>query len=98
MKINLKQIGDFCKTAPLVMAEKSFLSSLIFIFFALILGGILFYRYDILTDRKEPIVGEVSLKLQKEAYLSVVAEWQSRQEKFDSADFKNWPDPFFSSR
>ncbi|MFH1401470.1 MAG: hypothetical protein ABIG40_00700 [Parcubacteria group bacterium] len=95
--IKLKQIKAFCRAMPLVLAEKSFLASLLFILFALILGGILYYRYDFLASENEPQPNEVSLTLQNKAYLSVMAEWQERQAKFDSADFKNWPDPFLNS-
>jgi len=97
MKIKLEQIRTSCKAIPRVLAEKSFLTSLLFIFLALILGGILYYRYDFLVSKSEPQPNEVSLKLQNEAYLSVLAEWQERLAKFEAADFKNWPDPFSAS-
>lgn len=95
--IKLKQIEVFCRALPRVLAEKSFLTSLLFIFFALVLGGILYYRYDFLASKNEPQPNEISLKLQNEAYLSVLSEWQERQDKFEAADFKNWPDQFFNS-
>ncbi len=82
---------------PRFLAEKSFLTSLLFILLALVLGGILYHKYDFLASKNEPQPNEVSLKLQSKAYLSVLAEWQERQAKFESADFKNWSDPFSSS-
>jgi len=97
VKINPKQIKAFGGALPRVLAEKSFLASLLLILLALVLGGILYYQYDFLISKNEPQPNEVSLKLQQKAYLSVLAEWQSRQVKFESADFKNWPDPFSAS-
>ncbi len=88
----------FCGALPRVLAEKSFLASLLFILLALGFGGIAYYRYDFLASKNEPQPDEVSLKLQQEAYLSVLAEWQDRLSKFESADFKNWSDPFYSSK
>ncbi len=95
--IKLKKIKASCKALPWVLAERSFLTSLILILLVLVLGGILYYRYDYLASKNEPKPDEVSLKLQKETYLSVLAEWQDRQAKFDAAGFKNWPDPFSGS-
>jgi len=92
--MKLKKVKTFCLVLPRVLAERSFLASLLFIFLALVFGGVLYYRYDFLASKNEPQPNEVSLKLQKEAYLSVLTEWQARQAKFDAADFKNWPDPF----
>jgi hypothetical protein len=63
----------------------------------MILGGILYYRYYYLVDKNGVQSSEVSLKIQQEAYLSVLAAWQQRQAKFEAADFKNWPDPFYNS-
>ena len=95
--IKLKQIEASCRAIPRVLAERSFLASLLFLLLALVLGGILYYRYDFLASKNEPQPNEVSLKLQREAYLSVLTEWQEGLTKFESADFKNWSDPFFNS-
>jgi hypothetical protein len=95
MKIKAKQVKNFLKNIPQVVAEKSFLFSIIFIFIAIAVGWAFFYKYDILVEKQEPQASQASLKLQEEAYSIISAEWQSRQEKFAAADFKNWPDPFF---
>jgi hypothetical protein len=97
MAIEAKQIGRFFKKIPQRLAEKSFAVSIVFILTALLIGGALFYQYNYLPYQNSFAPAEVSLKLQQELYLSVLAEWQERQQKLDSADFKNWPDPFFVS-
>lgn len=97
MKKNLKKIKDSIKKIPRMAAEKSFIFSVILILLALLIGSLEFYKYYILAGHKESEAAQSSLKIKQENYLFVISQWQERQEKFDSADFKNWLDPFFIS-
>jgi|WetSurMetagenome_2_1015567.scaffolds.fasta_scaffold834923_1 hypothetical protein len=97
MKIKLGKIKKIFKNIPQIVAQKAFLFSIIFILMALLTGAALFYKYDALVERQELPAGQSTLNLKQEIYLSILTQWQSRQEKFNVADFKNWPDPFSSS-
>lgn len=94
MKIYFKKLKNSAKNFPKALADKSFLSSIILIFLALVVGAILFYKYDVLVEKQEAQSSQTSLRIQQANYSFVMSEWQERQEKFDAADFKNWPDPF----
>jgi len=97
MGIEIEQIKNIFKKTLQNLAEKSFWASIFLIFFAILVGCLLFYKYDFLTSKNKPQPAEISIKIQSEIYLDILAEWESRQAKFEAADFKNWSDPFFAS-
>jgi hypothetical protein len=98
MEIKTKKIKDWFFKLPLALAKRSFLVSLVLILFALVFGGLVFYKYDILANKNSPQPEVVSLKFADAAYQRILAEWQARQEKFEAADFRNYPDPFYPSK
>jgi cell division protein FtsL len=95
MGIEIEQIRNIFKKTLQNLAEKSFWASIFLIFFAILIGCILFYKYDFLASKNEPQPTEVSIKIKTEIYSDILTEWESRQAKFEAADFKNWSDPFF---
>jgi hypothetical protein len=98
MVIKVKKIKEWFAKLPLALAERSFLVSLILILLALALGGIFFYKYDVLANKNTPQPEAISLKFENGSYQRILAEWQTRQEKFEAADFRNYPDPFYPSK
>jgi hypothetical protein len=85
------------KRIILLLAENSFLSSIILIMIALLVGSYLFYNYYYLTIEKEPKPAEISLGINEQAYQDILSEWQDRQKKFESADYKNYINPFWNN-
>jgi len=76
------------------VSEHAFWACLILIFLALLLGGFMFYKYYILIKRAEPEIKEVPLQFKEDLYQNILSEWQERGERFESADFKEYPDLF----
>lgn len=76
------------------IAEHAFLVFLISVLAALIFGGIMFYKYNILVQKKEPEVREAPLQFKKDIYQNILTEWRQREERFEAADSKEYPDPF----
>jgi hypothetical protein len=97
MSRNTKKIRFDFKRIILLLAEKSFLFSIILIIIALLMGSYLFYNYYFLPIMSEPQVTESSLKINEQAYQGVLSEWEGRQKKFESADYKNYVNPFWNS-
>jgi hypothetical protein len=92
-----KKIGFNFKKIIMLLAENSFFSSIILIAIALLIGYYLFYNYYYLTIKKEPNPAEASLGINEQAYQDILSEWQTRQEKFESADYKNYINPFWNN-
>ena len=67
------------------LADHAFFAFLFLFFISLILGAIMFYRYDILVQQIEPEPEVALIEFKEELYQDVLKEWQVRQEKFDSA-------------
>jgi hypothetical protein len=93
-KIEGKKIGGFLKKLPKVLGEKAFLTYLGLLVLALILGGFIFYQYNILAKKTEVQVTEKLLGFEKEVYDKVLKIWQEKEENFEGADFKEYPNLF----
>ena len=95
--VNLIKINKVKKVfgkLPRILGERAFLVSLILIFLALILGGFIFYKYNILAQKTEPQIIEKPFQFKESLYQKILEEWQGHQRKFDEAELKEYPDLF----
>ena len=93
-KIQLKKFLTFLKKLPRILGEKAFLTFLGLMVFSLIFGAFLFYKYSFLTKKIEPQITERPLKFKEKTYEDVLKAWQEREERFNKAEFKEYPNPF----
>ena len=93
-KIKTKKIKGFFKKLPQVLAERAFLTFLFLFLIVLIIGGIVFYKYDVLAKKAEPQILEKPLQFQEKTYQSVLRVWQEKEKRFNEADFQEYPNPF----
>lgn len=93
-KTEFKKIGRFFRKLPKYLGENAFLTSLEFIFISLILGTLLFYKYSILPERKEPRVLEKSLLFDEKNFQEFLKTWQERQKKLEEVESKTYFHPF----
>jgi len=93
-KIKTKKIKDFFKRLPQTLGEKAFLTFLGLLLLALILGGIIFYQYNILVKRAEVQITEKPLQFQEKTYQDILKIWQEKEKRFQEIDLKEYPDPF----
>ena len=91
-KINT--IKEFFKELPPKMAEHSFLSFLALLFVSLIIGGIVLYKYDIMSRKKEIKIEGKLIKLHKKRMENVLESIERREKNFQEVDFKMWQNPF----
>ena len=61
---------------------------------ALFIGGLIFYQYSFLAEKKEPQVIEKPLRFKEELYQKILIEWEERQKKFDQVEQKEYRDLF----
>jgi hypothetical protein len=89
MKTKFK-IKEFLGHLAVILAEKSFLVSLLVVFLAMSAGAFLFYNRVILTSQKEPSAPAVLTGLAGANYQEVTDIWQKADDNFKRADFKNY--------
>lgn len=93
-KIKLVQIKEFLKRLPWLAAERAFLAFLILFFLSLIIGGVLFYKYKVLALEREPVIQSEAARFREDLYQGILEKWQKRDERFEAASSKEYPDPF----
>jgi hypothetical protein len=93
-KKQFKEIKIFFKRLPKIIAEHTFLTSLVFFFIATILGGLVFYKYSILVEQRKSEFSENLLYFDEKSFEAVLKIWQDRQKNFEQADFNQYQDPF----
>ncbi|PIR71898.1 MAG: hypothetical protein COU42_03105 [Candidatus Nealsonbacteria bacterium CG10_big_fil_rev_8_21_14_0_10_36_24] len=94
MKIKTKKAKNFLGKLPWFLAEHAFLTCLVLFFVSLIFGTLLFYKYNILAQRVKPGELSQSFLLKEDVYQEVLNVWQKEEEKFQEADFREYPNPF----
>jgi len=93
-RIKFKKIKDSLKRLPRTLAENAFLTFLGLLVIALILGGLVFYKYSILTKKVEPQVIKEPLQFKEKTYEEILKVWQEKEKRFQETDFKEYPNPF----
>jgi len=66
----------------------------ILIFLSILIGGLVFYEYGWLPEKEVLSIAPKPLKFQKTLYQNILKEWESRQEKFEKIDSKEYLDLF----
>jgi len=93
-KKQFKKIKNFLKRVPRIIGEHAFLTSLMLFFIAAILGGLVFYKYSILTEQRKSEFSENLLYFDEKSFKALLKIWQERQKNFEQADFNQYQDPF----
>lgn len=94
LKIDTKKIKKVFKRTAWFLAKKAFLSFIIFIFFALFVGGAIFYYYAFLVMNRQPEVEIKSIQLDEELYQRFLEHYRQRRERFDEVDLEVYFNPF----
>ena len=94
VKLKPKVVKEKIAKLLRILADKAFLVSLGLLAFALIFGGLIFYQYAILAPKTEPPLSEEPFQFQEKTYRKVLEIWQEREERFEQAGSKEYPNPF----
>lgn len=89
-----QKITAFFKRLPRIMAENAFLTSLMLLVIAMVLGGLAFYKYSILVEQRESELLEKPFYFNEKGFQEVQKIWQERQTRFERADSKEYLNPF----
>jgi len=90
----IKKIKEFFKKMFWKIGENPFPTFFILIILAIIFGCLIFYQYSFLAGKKEPQIIEEPLQFKEDLYQKILAEWQSRQKKFQEAELKEYRNLF----
>ena len=92
--IKIKQLKESLKKIFWSIGGNPFPAFCILIILVLILGGLVFYQYSFLAEKKEPQIIERPLQFKEALFQKILEEWQARQKKFEESDFKEYRDLF----
>lgn len=95
--MSLKQIKFktiiFLKKLPWIIATRVLLTSIFFLFLALLIAAI-FYKYETLIFKIQPDISQELIQFREDLYQKILEEWENREERFNQADLKEYPNPF----
>lgn len=94
IRIKINKIKEFLRKFLRILGEEAFLFFLVLIFLALILGGLLFYKYSFLVEKAKPEVLEKPLQFEEKTHQEVLKILKELQKKFEETELKKYPDPF----
>ena len=95
MKIpKIKNLRKKVKNFPKILAQRAFLTFFLFLFFFLILGGLIYYKYLILEMKKEPELSQRVFEFNQKNYQKVLEILDEKEKKFNSIGLGQFRDPF----
>lgn len=93
-QIKIDKIKIFFQKTSYWLARHTFLASMILIVLAVIIGGIVFYKYSyLLLEAELQTVGK-PLKFDEKKYQKILEIWQERQKISEESATKEYPDPY----
>lgn len=93
-KIKFKEIREKLQKIAKKTGEKAFLLFLILFFISGLIGGLTLYHYKKLIEKAEFELPAKTIQFDENVYREVLQRIETREKKFQEADFKTYPDPF----
>ena len=81
----------------MALARHSFVVILALFLFSLLLGGFSYYKYLFSVRNISPNVAQDSSLFNEEAFQKALKELEGREQRFNAADLKSYPDLFKGS-
>ncbi len=76
------------------VVERPLLYSFVIFLIVLVIGGILFYQYVFLAQKKRTDQLTPPALLEEVTYQKILQAWQEQERKFNEADTKSYQNPF----
>lgn len=86
--IKFTKAKKFLIKLPETLAKHVFLTFLVLIFIAFILGGFIFYKYSFLVEKIEPQITKNPFQIEKNLFQKILNVWQEREKKFKETESK----------
>ena len=95
-RIKFNTLKIFFRKLPPILAEKAFLCFLALLFLAVIFSGLVFYKYSLLVQDKEPDISQAEKPIQfkEKTYQDILTIWQEKEKRFQGTETKVYPNPF----
>lgn len=93
-KEKIKKVFLFFKNLPWLIGENAFPFFIVMISIAIVFGVFFFVRNVVLIERRIPITSSQLPVLDEKALERILGSWQFRQEIFDGANSKTYPNLF----
>lgn len=88
------KIKNLLKELPIFLAVHAFLVFLAFFLVALILAGIIFYKYNILIEKENQEISYRQSQFKEELLDNIIGILSEGEKKFNEADSKQYLNPF----
>lgn len=82
------------KNLPLILGQRALLTFFVLFGFALIIGSLIFWQYNILAKKRSPEIRGKPIKFEEKSYQEILRIWEERENKFQEADSKAYSNPF----
>jgi len=92
--LKLIKIKNLLKELPIFLAVHAFLAFLAFFLIALILAGIIFYKYNILIEKENQEIFYKQSQFKEESLDNIMGILREGEKKFSEADSKQYLNPF----
>ena len=92
--MKLEKVKNFFGKFLHILARRAFLTCLIFIFLALVFGGIMYYKYDFLVQKFQPQPTAAGAEFKEKVFEKVLIILEERQVKFEGANQKIYQNIF----
>ena len=93
-KEKIKKVFLFFKNLPWLIGENAFSFFMVMISIAIVLGVFFFVRYIVLAEHRISTTPSQLPVLDEKALERILGSWQFRQDKFDGANSKTYPNLF----
>lgn len=77
-----------------VIGKHAFITVLVLILLDVILGGLVFYKYMYLAQKKEIGVNNIPFQFKENVYQKVLDQWKERDQKFQEYIQEDYTSPF----
>ena len=89
-----RNLTDEIKKIIWFFAKDAFLSIMVLITLAVVIGEFLFYNYLLVPQIRDPEPGFEIIKFKEDSYNSAIREWGAREEIFNNPLKSNYQNPF----
>ena len=79
------------KELPFCFAQHCFWVFLILLFFAIVCGAFLFYKYNVIPENQQIENLDAPLKFNEERYQEILQIWETQEQKIEQSESKQYP-------
>jgi len=93
-KIDIKQLQSSAKKLPWKIANNLFVSFVVLIVLALLIGALIFFRFYVYSPQEEGESATPTFRFRSQIYQQVLDVWQEREKSLQETNSKQYPSLF----